>query len=122
MEAAKRITQRVARKRELQFVGKLLREVDPEPIQTALDELEAPGLKEQARFHRLEEWRDQLIESGDPLINRLCEHNRVADRQQLRQLVLKARTEAEQDKPPAAARKLFKALRALDDVEPLPEP
>ncbi|MDX1571983.1 MAG: ribosome biogenesis factor YjgA [Xanthomonadales bacterium] len=121
VKAAQGITQNVARKREIQYLGKLLREIDVEPIRAALEELGNAGRIEAARQHRLERWRDALIEEGDELIHRLARTATAIDRQQVRQLVLRAHRESEQGRPPAAARELFRVLREADRIEPLPD-
>ncbi len=121
IEGAKRITQRIARKREMQYVGKLLREIDPAPVEAALERLDATGIQERLRQHRLERWRDALVEGGDAVIQKLVESAPAADRSQLRQLVRKARQEAASERPPVAARQLFRQLRELDLVDELPE-
>ncbi|MEM9303423.1 MAG: ribosome biogenesis factor YjgA [Pseudomonadota bacterium] len=120
IEGAQRITQRIARKREMQYVGKLLRDVDAGPIEAAVAKLDATGVNERLRQHRLEQWRDALIEAGDPVLQQLVEVSAAADRQQLRQLLMTARRERDRGKPPAAARQLFKVLRELDGIDELP--
>jgi ribosome-associated protein len=120
IEQARRIRANVARKRQMQFVAKLLRRGDPAAILAALDELEQDARQLTARHHRSEAWRDHLLEAGDEAIGELLQKRRDADSQALRQLVRNARNEAQRNRPPAAARALFRALRTLDEAEPLP--
>jgi ribosome-associated protein len=117
---ARSIRSNVARKRQLQFVAKLLRRDDPEPILLALEAFENDARQLSGRQHRAEAWRDHLVESGDAAVGELLAARRDADAQPLRQLMRKARLEAAASKPPAAARGLFRLLRELDRVEPLP--
>lgn len=117
---ARGIRSNVARKRQLQFVAKLLRHRDPEPIREALAGLEAGARELTARQHRVETWRDRLLEQGDPALGELLELRDDVDRQAARQLMRQAAKEAAAGKPPAAARSLFRMLRQLDERESLP--
>lgn len=112
---ARRIKERGGRKRQLQYIGKLLRKVDAEPILAAMDALKNEHLKENARLHKLEQWRDRLLEEGDTTLGELLEQHPDADRQHLRQLLRNAQREKKLNKPPKSARELFKYLR--DNLE-----
>jgi ribosome-associated protein len=120
IDEARGIRSHGARKRQLQFVAKLLRRSDPEPIILALEALEGDARQLTARQHRAEAWRDHLIESGDVAVGELVQERHNADVQAIRQYIRQARTEASRDKPPAAARQLFRLLREMDEAEPLP--
>lgn len=110
---ARGINSRSARRRHLQYLGKLMRSVDPEPIERALAELHQ-GRRENARaFQDLEQWRDRLLAEGDGALDELLADHPGADRQQLRQLIRQHRREVEAGKPPVASRKLFRYLREL---------
>jgi len=117
---AQRIRSNVARKRQLQFVAKLLRNTDLEPIAQALHDFERAARQTSARQHRAEAWRDCLLEGGDPALGELLHQRHDSDAQLIRQLIRKARQEADRGRPPAAARALFRALREMDEREPLP--
>lgn len=119
---AHRIHSNVARKRQLQYVAKLLRRADPEPIVQGLQELEQEGRQATARQHRAEAWRDRLLEAGDPALGELIRQRQDSDAQAIRQLIRKARQEAERGQPPVASRRLFRTLREMDEREPLPAP
>jgi len=120
IEQARRIRAHSAHKRQLQFVAKLMRRSDPAAIVEALDAFDLDARQLTARHHRSEAWRDHLLETGDEGIGTLLGSRRDADAQSLRQLVRNARREADQGKPPASARALFRQLRDLDEAEPLP--
>lgn len=120
IEDARSIRSHGAGKRQLQFVAKLLRRSDPEPITQALDALANDSRQLTARQHRAEAWRDHLIGGGDPAVSDLLRQRPGADAQAIRQCIRKARSEADRDKPPAAARALFRLLRDMDESEPLP--
>lgn len=117
---ARQIRSNVARKRQLQFVAKLLRRIDPEPVIQALEAFEGEARQLTGRQHRTEAWRDFLVESGDPAVGSLVNQRNDTDTQSIRQLLRNARKEAARDKPPASARALFRVLREMDEREPLP--
>lgn len=110
---ARRLNSHSALRRQMQYIGKLMRDVDPEPIQQALEAIRLCGQKSSAHFHAIEQWRDRLISEGQPALNEFIGQNPQADRQQLRQLMLNAAKEAKQEKPPKSARSLFRLLREI---------
>lgn len=111
IKEAQRISARGGHKRQLQYIGKIMRQIDAEPIQRAMDELKKEHLHENARLHQLEQWRDRLIADGDAALAELLENQPNLDRQHLRQLMRNAQQEAKQNKPPKSARELFRYLR-----------
>lgn len=104
---------REALRRQLQHIGKLLREEDEVAIRQALAQIAQPQRNEVRAFHEIERWRDKLISGDDQVINQLVEQFPTAERQQLRTLVRNARKESELDKPPKSSRLLFKYLKEL---------
>ena len=108
---ARRIKERGGKKRQIQYIGKLLRKTDADPIIAAMEQLKTEHLQENAKLHRLEQWRDRLLEEGDKALGELLAQNPDADRQHLRQLLRNAQKEKKQNKPPKSARELFKYLR-----------
>lgn len=111
------INARGGRKRQLQYIGKLMRSIDAEPVRRALATLEGNDRAETALLHHLEWWRERLVAEGDGALAELLHEYPTADRQGLRQLMMKARKERDAGKAPAAARALFRALRDLFDDE-----
>ncbi|MBF8221138.1 ribosome biogenesis factor YjgA [Halomonas sp. 328] len=111
VEETGRIRAREARRRHMQYVGKLMRKEDTAAIQAAFDEFEQEKLRRDHAFHRLERWRDRLIEEGDEAVAAFLVDFPDADRQALRQLIRNAQRERDADKPPASSRKLFKLIR-----------
>ena len=103
------------RKRQLKYIGKLMRNIDAEPVRRALDGLEGKDRAQAAALHRLEQWRERLIAEGDGALAEFLDEYPTAERQALRQLVMKARKERDAGRPPAAARALFRALRDLTE-------
>ena len=110
---ARRIKSREGLRRQMQYIGKLMRTTDIEAIQQAMQVLEEGRKQSAEKFHQLEQWRDQLIEEGPNSLEQVIEKFPHADRQHLRQLIVQANKEKNQNKPPASSRKLFRYLREL---------
>ncbi|MDC8803380.1 ribosome biogenesis factor YjgA [Halomonas pacifica] len=113
VEETGRIRAREARRRHMQYVGKLMRKEDTEAIQAAFDEFDQEKLRRDHAFHRLERWRDRLIDEGDEAVEAFLADFPDADRQALRQLIRNAQRERAAGKPPASSRKLFKLIRDI---------
>lgn len=110
---AQRFTQRGARRRQLQYIGKLMRNVEVEPILEKLDAFNGTSKEEAARLHRLERLRTDFLED-EQAASKIIETWPQADLQHLRTLRRNALKEREQGRPPKAFRELFRALRELD--------
>ncbi|TFH88049.1 DUF615 domain-containing protein [Billgrantia azerbaijanica] len=108
---AGRIRSHEARRRHMQYVGKLMRREDLDAIRAVFDEMEQETRRRDLAFHRLEQWRDRLIDEGDAAVEAFIADHPAVDRQALRQLVRNARREREQGKPPTNARRLFRLIR-----------
>ncbi|MBD1558956.1 ribosome-associated protein [Vibrio sp. S9_S30] len=107
-----------AKRRQLQYIGKLMRAEDPEPIQVALDKVRNKHSQATAELHKLEKLRDRVIEEGDAAIAEVLERFPSADRQRLRQLSRQAKREKQNNKPPKSSREIFQTLKALyEDAE-----
>ncbi len=111
---AQRITQHEARRRQLQYIGKLMRSVEPEPIRAALDEINGLSAHANARQHALESLRSRFM-ADERVIGEIAGAHQVAgaDLQLLRQLRRNALKEQQLAKPPRAFRELFRVLRDL---------
>lgn len=106
--------QRGARKRQLKYIAKLLRDADSEAIREAIDALTAPKREAIAEFHSVERWRERLIEEGDAALTELLAEYPDADRQQLRQLVRNARdSKQNEERLKRHSREMFQVLRKL---------
>ncbi|MGB5081344.1 MAG: ribosome biogenesis factor YjgA [Burkholderiales bacterium] len=112
IEAARRITRHEARRRQLQYIGRLMRSIDPEPIREKLKTWDGISEEGTARLHRIERWRDRLIE-GDGALGELAGAHPGIDTQRLRALARNAREERAASRPPRAYRELFQVLREL---------
>lgn len=108
---ARKLKKNDARRRQIQFIAKLLNHDDITAIDAALEKEQQRHHNFQQRFHKIEQYRDQLLTEGDGLLNQLVDAYPTLDRQHLRQLIRQAQKEAQQHKPPAASRKLFKYLQ-----------
>lgn len=114
----KRLTKHEACRRQLQYIGRLMRTVDAEPIRAKLDEWNNSARSEAAKFHLIERWRERLI-ADDQALSELAVEYAGADIQQIRTLVRNARKEAAASKPPKSSRTLFKLLReAILEIKP----
>ena len=112
IELAQRL-QKEARRRQLQYIGKLLRSIDAEPIREALEKIENKHNQQQAMLHKLEILRDELVAKGDAALTDLLNEYPSADRQQLRNLIRAAQKEKEQNKPLKAYREIYQILKTL---------
>ncbi len=114
---SRRIRHHSAQRRHRQYIGKLMRRIDPQPIEKALAALHQSKRDAADAFKALEVLRDRLIREGDKALSQIFESWPHADRQQLRQLMRDAQREAKVDKPPAASRRLFRYLRDLQEAD-----
>ena len=112
---ARRIKAHGGRRRQLQYIGKLMRTLDTAPIREAIAFRQQQENTHTQIFHRLEGLREALIDDGDAALARVLEDYPAADRQHLRRLARQARTERETRQPPRAARALFRYLRELQE-------
>jgi ribosome-associated protein len=116
IEEARRITAHIAHKRQLAFLAKQMRREDDETLEKIRDALDAnseTSRREVATMHRLERWRERLLDEGDEALTELLEEYPHADRQHLRALLRNAREEKLRNKPPRAYREIFQVLREL---------
>jgi ribosome-associated protein len=107
---ARRIASREAKRRQLQYVGRLMRGLDPEPIRAMLARVTGRGARTIARHRRLEAWRERLMDDDAALTEFAADHP-GADLQALRALIRTARREAGEGRPPRAYRELFRMIR-----------
>lgn len=116
---AKRITANGATRRQAQYIGRLMRNVDTAPILEQLQRWDGKNTAENAYFHRLENWRARLIDDEEAWPQFMLEYPSV-DSQRVRTLIRNARREQAANKPPKSSRELFKLLREITAV-PLAE-
>jgi ribosome-associated protein len=109
---AKRITANGAIRRQKQYIGRLMRDIDITPIVDQLQRWEGKHNEESAKFHTLERWRERLL-SDDKAVSEYIAANPQVDSQQLRTLIRNAQREMAAQKPPKSSRELFKLLREI---------
>jgi ribosome-associated protein len=105
----RRITKHEARRRQLQFIGRLMREVDASTIRARLAEWNDAPNREKARLHAIERWRERLLADPEAL-GALCAEHPSADRPGLAALIDSVHRERMHSGPPRAYRELFRAL------------
>ena len=113
---ARRISNFEGKRRQMQFIGKLMRKLDDEVIdavRAALQVQRDGSASELAALHQAEHWRERLLAEGDVALAELLDEYPQADRQQLRTLVRNALAEKAKNKPPRAFREIYQVLREL---------
>jgi len=114
---AKRITSHEAKRRQMQYVGKLMRKIDPEPLRERLEAMTGHSARAAAQHRRLEGWRERLLADDEALTAFAAEHP-DADLQALRTLIRNARKEQKAAKPPRAYRELFRLIKECSSSAP----
>ncbi|MEE4358398.1 MAG: ribosome biogenesis factor YjgA [Desulfococcaceae bacterium] len=115
------VTKHGARRRQMQLIGKLMRETDPAPIRETLNGFDRERQRNILQAKKAEKWRDEIIHWEDKgkdrtyesLLEKMLHHFPHADRQRLRQLARNARKEKEQEAPPRSSRLLYRYLMEL---------
>ena len=108
-----RFTKHEAKRRQLQYIGKLMRAADPEPILAGLAVLRGESAAETARLHRLERLREELL-ADEQALQKIAMTWPTADLTQLRTLRRNALKEKESGRPPKNYRAIFQALKELE--------
>lgn len=103
------------KRRQLQLIGKLLRQRDVQPLRQALEKLENRHNQQTVQFHKLQNLRDKLISTGDSAISEVLEYWPQAERQHLRMLIRNAQKEQSSGKSPKSSRLIFQYLRQLQE-------
>jgi len=124
ISAAQRLTRPdEARRRQMQYIGKLMRTVDVEPLRAALALLRGESASETAMLHRLERWRTELL-ADEKVLHEIASRYPSVDLQYLRSLRRAALKENEQNKAPRSSRAIFQLLKGLENngADPEDEP
>lgn len=107
-------------RRQVQFIGRIMRTVDAQPIADALEAMKGEDAPSARSFRAAEVWRARLIDDGDKALEELVKEQPLADRTKLRQLLRQAQKEkpvpGKPTKAPHATRALFRELKALFDA------
>lgn len=104
-----------AKRRQMQYIGKLMRSVDVEPIRQALAQVRGESAGETAKLHRLERLRSELLENEKVLQEIVASYPGI-DLQHLRSLRRSALKEREQNKPPRSYRLIFQLLKEHEEM------
>ena len=107
---AQRFTSHGALRRQVQFIGKVMRKIDPGPVRAAVAAIAGSSAAARAGQKRLEQWRERLI-ADDAALTAFAGEHAGADLQGMRTLIRNARKEIAEGKPPRAQRELFRVLR-----------
>lgn len=102
-----------ARRRQMQFIGRLMRGVEAEPIRAELARVRGESAEETARLHRLEKLRDDLL-ADEKLLHEIAARYPAADLQHLRALRRAALKERQENRPPRSYRAIFQLFKELD--------
>jgi len=119
VRASRTITQNGARRRHMQYIGRLMRLVDADPIREKLREWDGQSRGATVLQHQLERWRDRLMDDDGALSEYLATHAEttpagVIDIQHLRTLIRNARDERTREKPLRYFRELFRELKRIE--------
>jgi len=116
---ARRIKAHGGRRRQMQYIGKLMRDEDADAIRAALERVDPTSPRTVRVQHQCETWRGRLIEEGDDAVTAFVHDYPHADVQALRQRLRMLKREREKNAPPRHFRELFRELR--DIIEQAPE-
>ena len=97
-----------ARRRQMQFIGKVMRGIEPDSLQTQLEAIKSIDNEEKYKHHHAEQWRDRLLEDPKKATDFLNEFS--SDAQRLNQLIRAAKKARELGKDKGEARSLYRAL------------
>ena len=118
VQEARRLSKHEARRRQMQYIGRVMRDIDAAPIRDRLEQWRGQGRAHTAQLHAVERWRDELL-AGDPALARFLNEHPGADSQKLRTLIRNARREQDAALPPKSYRELFRVLRETIAKNPL---
>jgi ribosome-associated protein len=99
-----------AKRRQQQFIGTVMRRIDPEPVRRAMDELDQLRFQQAEEFHQVEQWRDALVGGDRDVLTELVDRFGL-DPQQVNRLARQAAAEKAAGKPSKNGRALFRLLR-----------
>ena len=117
----RRFTKWEAKRRQMQFIGRLMRDIDPVPIAARLEAWQHTSRAAVAGFHEAETWRDELL-ADDAALDRLLAAHPSLERDSIAGLVDKARAERAAGRPPANARLLFRTIAQAIDADRTAQP
>ena len=113
MLARKILRKKEGYRRQLQLIGKIMRNTDIAPIEHALSNIKSAHKKLNDAFHGIEMLRDDILKEGDSKIESTIADYPLLDRQKMRQYVRQANKQQAENKPPKASRELFQYLKQI---------
>jgi ribosome-associated protein len=113
---ALKTTSHGARRRQIKYVGAIMRETDPEPIRKALANIKMGDHRKVLAFKKIEAWRDALKEGNLSLIEEILNDCPTAERQRLTQLARNAHLAANPQKSAKAGKALFRYLKEVSEL------
>ncbi len=113
---ARCITSHEARRRQMQYIGRLMREIDPAPIRARLEALSSGSAQSAARHRRLEAWRERLL-ADDAALTAFATEHPSADFQALRVLIRNSRKQLAQGNRARAYRELFQLIKQCSEAK-----
>ncbi len=116
VQEAKPIKAREARRRQLQYIGRLMRDVDPVPIRKKLDAWSGQSNEETALHRSAERWRDELLSKEGALsvfASKFPDH----DLQPLKKLISASAMELSLGRAPRHNREIYRIVRAMIDIK-----
>jgi len=110
---ARKTKKRGAKRRQMQYIGRLMREIDAGPIGDALENIRRGDLDKARCFHKIEQWRDAIKAGEEAVIEEILAACPDAERQRLTQLARNARHDAQKGKGVKSSRVLFRYLKEV---------
>ena len=108
-----------AKRRQMQYIGKLMRGVEVEPIRAALALVRGESASETAKLHRIERLRTEFLDD-EKVLHEIATQYPGIDLQHLRSLRRSALKEREQNKPPRSYRAIFQLFKELEQINDAP--
>lgn len=115
IQSLSRMDSHGARRRQVQLIGKLMRQEDADEIRTALAQFDQTSAAAIAAHHQAERWRERLLSEGNAALTEFLAQQPAIDRQRLRQLIQAAQQEQTTGAPARHARELFRLIRGAID-------
>lgn len=109
LDELSRVGKHEATRRHMQYIGKLMRDIDPAPIRAQLDRWEMGTRANKAAFKASERWRDRLLAEPEALTLFMAEQPTV-NREKLNELLVRARLQAAKGEAPSASRQVFRVI------------
>ncbi|MDY6990023.1 MAG: ribosome biogenesis factor YjgA [Thermodesulfobacteriota bacterium] len=110
---ARETKKRGAKRRQMQYIGRLMREIDAGPVRHGLENIRRGDLDKARSFHKIEQWRDAIKAGQEQVVEEILASCPGAERKRLTQLARNARHDAENGKGVKSSRVLFRYLKEV---------